>query len=62
MECICPAGYTGTGFGPAGCTFIGQQQQDSCGSSRCVHGYCSRNGPVPVCTCLAGYEGKPRFF
>lgn len=58
VECICPVGYTGTGVGPTGCTFIGQQPQDACGPFHCVHGYCTRNGPISVCTCLPGYQGE----
>lgn len=60
VECTCPAGYTGTGIGPTGCTFVTPQQQphDMCGSFRCVHGICVRSSLRTSCNCIPGFTGK----
>ncbi|XP_028288640.1 cubilin [Parambassis ranga] len=54
--CICPAGYTGNGYGPTGCT----QTSNICQTNNpCVNGQCLSTTTAPgyICNCNAGWQG-----
>ncbi|KAK7881367.1 hypothetical protein WMY93_029776 [Mugilogobius chulae] len=54
--CTCPPGYTGSGYGPTGCT----QSSNICQTSNpCVHGQCvpTTTSPGYQCNCSPGWGG-----
>ncbi|XP_037612385.1 cubilin [Sebastes umbrosus] len=54
--CTCPPGYTGNGYGPAGCT----QTSNVCSTNNpCVNGQCvaTSSNPGYICNCNSGWQG-----
>ncbi|XP_068081387.1 cubilin [Anabrus simplex] len=59
VQCICPAGYAGSGVGETGCiagTAV-LPSNSACLSNPCVHGTCTPSGSSYVCSCVIGYTG-----
>ena len=50
VECTCPPGYSGNGFGPEGCVYS-PTCEDTCDS---VGGWCF----LGDCTCYSGWAGE----
>ncbi|CAH1121617.1 unnamed protein product [Ceutorhynchus assimilis] len=65
VQCICPAGYTGSGVGPAGCTRSSSTNVatiTSCTPNPCVHGSCVSYGSNQsdasfTCVCDRSFTG-----
>ncbi|XP_050313173.1 cubilin-like isoform X2 [Anthonomus grandis grandis] len=58
VQCICPPGYTGSGYGPGGCIATSSGQITGCTPNPCVHGSCSGNNSTGFhCTCNPNYYG-----
>ncbi|CAG7825472.1 unnamed protein product, partial [Allacma fusca] len=68
VQCICPAGYSGTGMGLHGCFVysppspggggsgvVPSGQPNHCLSNPCAHGTCFSSGNTFSCTCFPGY-------
>ncbi|GAB0086814.1 Cubilin [Sergentomyia squamirostris] len=56
IYCSCPYGFTGNGFGPAGCTHI--TMPDICSRNPCQNGgTCISNGTSFTCICPTGKSG-----
>ncbi|KAF0296268.1 Cubilin [Amphibalanus amphitrite] len=59
VQCTCPAGYSGSGVGPAGCYQMAGSAGITCASRPCVRGTCTDGvaGRGFTCSCPAGYTG-----
>ncbi|XP_068604308.1 cubilin [Brachionichthys hirsutus] len=55
--CTCPAGYTGNGYGPTGCTELSNICQTN---NPCVNGQCVATtlSPGYICNCYSGWHGQ----
>ncbi|KAH1029878.1 hypothetical protein HUJ05_003031 [Dendroctonus ponderosae] len=58
VQCTCPAGYSGSGIGPAGCAKT-TMSIPSCNPNPCVHGICliSNVTQAVTCNCNEGFTG-----
>ncbi|XP_017269603.1 cubilin [Kryptolebias marmoratus] len=54
--CTCPAGYTGNGYGPTGCTQLSNICQTN---NPCINGQCvsTTSSPGYFCNCNSGWQG-----
>ncbi|RZC32589.1 cubilin, partial [Asbolus verrucosus] len=57
VECVCPAGYIGSGVGPNGC-IRSLQPIGPCAPNPCRHGICRPNGTDYTCDCYRRYTGR----
>ncbi|KAK9889124.1 hypothetical protein WA026_004393 [Henosepilachna vigintioctopunctata] len=58
VECNCPSGYQGNGFGPNGCL---PSTLTPCAPNPCKNGYCTVNDTSPdhyICRCKPSFFGK----
>ncbi|XP_045623432.1 cubilin [Procambarus clarkii] len=67
VQCICPSGYQGQGFGFHGCTLISSPSGGSevqpvtnwCAVSQCMNGgTCVQSPSTYTCICTPGYTGR----